>query len=150
VMIRPRGGNFNYSVDEFEIMQEDILRCRELKADGVVFGLLGENGEIDEERIRQLVRSSGTMQVTFHKAIDVAENILDCVAVLKKTGIKRILSSGGENTALEGKKMLNRMILIAAPELTIVVAGKVTFENFEEIRESIPSNEYHGRRLVKF
>jgi copper homeostasis protein len=150
VMIRPRGGNFIYSVDEFEIMQEDIIRCKELKADGVVFGLLGDNGEIDEERTRQLVRISGTMQVTFHKAIDLAENILDCVAIIKKTGVKRILSSGGKNTALEGEEILKRMIRIASPELTIIVAGKVTFENFEEIKVRIPSAEYHGRRIVKF
>jgi copper homeostasis protein len=150
VMIRPRGGNFNYTADEFDIMQEDILQCRELKADGVVFGLLGENGEIDEERTQELVRLSDFMQVTFHKAIDEAENILDCVEALKKTGVKRILSSGGKATAMEGQEMLNRMIRAASPEITIVVAGKVTFENFEEIRKKIPSGEYHGRRLVEF
>ncbi len=48
VMIRPRGGNFIYSRDEFEIMQEDILLCKELPVTGVVFGLLDEKGNIDE------------------------------------------------------------------------------------------------------
>ena len=150
VMIRPRGGNFTYTADEFDIMKDDILKCRELKADGIVLGLLNELGEIDEIRTRQLVRNAGNMQVTFHKAIDVAKDILDCVEILKKTGVKRILSSGGEKTASDGQDILNKMIKLAAPDMTVIVAGKVTWENFAEISERIPSAEYHGRRLVPF
>ncbi len=150
VMIRPRGGNFTYTADEFDIMKDDILKCRELKADGIVLGLLNELGEIDEIRTRQLVRIAGNMQVTFHKAIDVAKDILDCVEILKKTGVKRILSSGGEKTASDGQDILNKMIKLAAPDMTVIVAGKVTWENFAEISERIPSAEYHGRRLVPF
>ena len=150
VMIRPRGGNFIYSADEFEIMQEDILLCKELGVNGVVFGVLDENGNIDEERTRFLVQISKPMQITFHKAIDVSQNILDGVAFLKEIQVDRILSSGGRDTALQGAEILNRMIELAAPQLTIVVAGKVTVLNFEEVRKRIPSGEYHGRRLVNF
>jgi copper homeostasis protein CutC len=42
------------------------------------------------------------------------------------------------------------MIEIASSQLSIIVAGKVNYENFEEIRKFIHSNEYHGRRLVPF
>ena len=150
VMIRPRGGNFVYSAVEFEIMQEDIRICRELGANGVVFGLLTAAGEIDKERTVRLIQLSGPMEVTFHKAIDSATNLLESVAFLKEAGVDRILSSGGQPTALEGRNLLNRMIELAAPDTAIIVAGKVTYENFEEIREIIPSSEYHGRRLVEF
>jgi len=80
----------------------------------------------------------------------VAKDILDCVEILKKTGVKRILSSGGEKTASDGQDILNKMIKLAAPDMTVIVAGKVTWENFAEISERIPSAEYHGRRLVPF
>ena len=150
VMIRPRGGNFTYSQDEFEIMQEDILLCKELPVTGVVFGLLDEKGNIDEVKTRLLVQLARPMQVTFHKAIDKAANILESVALLKEIGVDRILSSGGKPTAFEGKETLNRMIELASPQLPIIVAGKVSHENFEEIRKIIPSSEYHGRRLVDF
>jgi copper homeostasis protein len=150
VMIRPRGGNFTYSKDEFEIMQEDILQCKKLGVYGVVFGLLDERGNIDEERTKLLVQISKPMQITCHKAIDDTRNILDSVAFLKEIQVDRILSSGGRDTALQGSTVLNRMIELAAPQLTIIVAGKVTFENFEEIRKKVPSGEYHGRRLVDF
>ena len=150
VMIRPRGGNFTYSQDEFEIMQEDILLCKELPVTGVVFGLLDEKGNIDERRTRLLVQLAKPMQVTFHKAIDKVANILESVALLKEIGIERILSSGGKPTAFEGRETLNRMIELASPQITIIVAGKVAHENIEEIRKIIPSSEYHGRRLVNF
>jgi copper homeostasis protein len=150
VMIRPRGGNFIYSPDELEIMQEDIQICRKLGVAGVVFGLLDKQGNIDEEHTRKLVQLSKPLKVTFHKAIDSAANILESVTLLKKIGVDRILSSGGELTALDGQETLNRMIKLASPEVTVIVAGKVTFENFDEIREKIPSGEYHGKRLVEF
>ncbi len=150
VMIRPRGGDFVYSQDEFEIMQEDILLCKELGVYGVVFGILDTSSRIDEERTRMLVQLSKPMQVTFHKAIDVIPNILDGVAFLKEIQVDRILSSGGRKTALEGSSTLNNMIEIAAPQVKIIVAGKVTFENYDRVSKKIPSGEYHGRRLVAF
>ena len=150
VMIRPRGGDFNYSQEEFEIMQEDILICKDLGVKGVVFGILNDAGNIDEERTKLLVQLSRPMQVTFHKAIDVAQNILESLVLLKELGVERILSSGGKKTALEGQKVLNQMIELASPQMQIIVAGKVTYENLEEIKSKIHSHEFHGRRLVSF
>ncbi len=150
VMIRPRGGDFCYSHDEYEIMCQDIEICRHLKATGVVFGLLKSDKTIDIERTTHLVNLARPMQVTFHKAIDESNDLLLAVNQLKNIGVDRILTSGGRDTALEGREMLQKMIKIAGDELKIIVAGKVTWENFEEIRELIPSTDYHGRRLVKF
>ena len=150
VMIRPRGGDFCYSTDEFEIMREDIRMCNLLGATGVVFGLLKRDNRIDVERTAELVELADQMPVTFHKAIDDSHDLLESVAQLKKIGISRILTSGGKPTAIEGSETLRKMIGIAGDQLKIVVAGKVTVDNFEEIKLLIPSDEYHGRRLVKF
>ena len=150
VMIRPRGGDFNYSQEEFEIMKEDILQCKALKTAGVVLGLLDKNGNIDFERTRQLVLLSHPTPVTFHKAIDELHDLPAAVSLLKKAGIKRILTSGGKKTALEGKETLLKMIELASTDLSIIVAGKVTHDNFSDIQLNIPNGEYHGRKLVKF
>ena len=150
VMIRPRGGNFCYSAEEFDIMKDDILVCKKLNVKGVVFGILDETGCIDKERTREFVQFSRPMEVTFHKAIDQARDILEAVSFLKEIGVERILSSGGKETALEGAETLRQMIRLAAPQLTIIVAGKVTKENFESVQSHIPSNEFHGRKLIDF
>lgn len=150
VMIRPRGGDFNYSADEFQVMLEDIRCCRELGVEGVVLGLLDDSLEIDQERTRQLVQMARPMTVTFHKAIDLVKNMLEATLLLKAIGVDRILSSGGKETALEGAGTLNQMIELGAPVLKIVVAGKVTHENFQEVQQKIHTHEFHGRRLVSF
>ncbi len=150
VMIRPRGGDFTYSADEFEIMKEDIRQCKIQNVRGVVFGLVGTDGKIDKIRTAQLVQLSRPMEVTFHKAIDRTHDLMESLSILKEIGVERILTSGGQDTALEGAEILNQMIQHATPALTIVVAGKVTAANFAEIAQIIPSQEYHGRKLVVF
>ncbi len=150
VMIRPRGGDFCYTEEEYEIMKYDIQICRQLNVTGVVFGLLNQDYTIDVERTARLVELAQPLQVTFHKAIDETNDLLLAVSQLKAIGVNRILTSGGEATAIEGSKVLTEMIKITDNQLKIIVAGKVTWENFEEIRKLIPSTDYHGRRLVKF
>lgn len=150
VMIRPRGGDFYYTEDEFEIMRHDIKICHELGANGVVFGLLKHDNTVDVERTSELVYLARPMKVTFHKAIDSSANILLSVAQIKNIGIDRILTSGGKPTAIEGNETLQKMIQIAGDQLKIIVAGKVTWENYEDIQKLFPSAELHGRRLVKF
>ena len=148
VMIRPRGGDFNYSNDEIEIMKEDIKQCKILGVKGVVFGVLTEEEEIDYKLLEELVLLSKPMEITFHKAIDEIEDPVSAVKKLKKIGINRILTSGKEKTALEGKKVLNKMILEGNNEVIIVVAGGVTKENFLEVSKQIINDEYHGKKII--
>ena len=150
VMIRPRGGDFCYSEEELEIMRCDIQVCKDLGVYGVVLGVLLPDNSIDVETTAELVHLARPMQVTFHKAIDETPDILLSTKQLKSIGINRILTSGGCATALEGRNNLLKMLEIAGENLNIIVAGKVTYENFEDIRKQIPSREYHGRRLVKY
>ncbi|GET21348.1 copper homeostasis protein CutC [Prolixibacter denitrificans] len=148
VMIRPRGGDFVYTDDEFDLMKEDIEVCKGLKATGVVFGLLTTSGQIDIPRTRELIELARPMQVTFHKAIDVVEDIPGATRQLKELGVNRILSSGGKPTALEGAVMLKQMLEIGGDNMHIIVAGKVTNENLEQVKSLVPSGEFHGRKLV--
>jgi len=71
VIIRPRGGDFLYSVVEFDTMRTDIEAARTSRVDGVVIGLLTADGNIDKERTAELVTLARPMSVTFHRAFDV-------------------------------------------------------------------------------
>ena len=54
-IIRPRGGDFLYNTEEFEIMLQDVKLCKQLGCDGVVIGLLNSNGSIYIKRTASLV-----------------------------------------------------------------------------------------------
>ena len=147
-MIRARGGNFVYSKDEIEIMKEDIKIFKELGVKGVVLGCLTSDNKIDLELTKKLVNLAYPMEVTFHKAIDEIQNPLDYIDNLINIGIKRILTSGGKATALEGKDLINEMIKKSNGRLKIVVAGKVTKENLNGLSNLISADEFHGKLIV--
>lgn len=149
IMIRPRAGNFVHTKGEIDQMKTDIDRAKQAGAAGVVFGLLTPKNKIDVENTRMLAEYAQPLPVTFHKAIDVLENPVLGVRVLKEIkGIKRILTSGGKATAKEGAKILRKMQEEAGQNLIILVAGKVTNENVEEIQQLTGAKEFHGRRIV--
>ena len=147
-MIRVRGGNFVYSKDEIEIMKEDIKIFKELGVKGVVLGCLTSDNKIDLEFTKELVDLAYPMEVTFHKSIDEILNPLDYIDDLVNIGIKRILTSGGEATALEGKDLINEMIKKSNGRLKIVVAGKVTKRNLNGLSNLISADEFHGKLIV--
>lgn len=148
VMIRPRGGNFNYSIDEIEIMKEDIINCKKLGVIGVVFGVLNSDNTVDYKLLKELVEISKPMEITFHKAIDEVENPVAEIEKFIELGITRILTSGKKETALEGQELLNKMLKASQNKIKIVVAGKVTKDNLEVVSQKIPSSEFHGKRIV--
>lgn len=147
-IIRPRGGDFFYTEDEIEIMKEDVKMCKSLGAEGVVLGMLTEDKKIDFSLVKEFVSLAYPMEVTFHKAIDELENPVEAVEGLINCGVKRILSSGTKETALEGAEVLNKMIEKADGRIIIVAAGRITAENFQEVFEKIPAFEYHGKKIV--
>jgi copper homeostasis protein len=149
VMARPRAGNFVHSANEVEAMKTAIDQAKEAGAAGVVFGLLTPDNKIDEANTRLLAEYAGPLPVTFHKAIDELDDPVEGVRILKTIpNIKRILSSGGKATALEGQQVIRRMIAEAEGKITILVAGKVTDENVNEIQQLTGTTELHGRKIV--
>ena len=148
VIIRPRGGDFYYTAEEIEIMKEDIKICKELGVKGVVIGALNRDNTINYDAIKDMIDLAKPMSITFHKAIDELENPVTEVKKLANLGVNRILTSGTKETALEGKNILREMIKEAGEDTIIIVAGKVTKDNLNEISNLIPAKEYHGKKIV--
>ena len=149
VMARPRAGNFVYSDKEIKQVKIAIDEAKQAGAAGVVFGLLTPENNIDEKNTRMLAKYAQPLPVTFHKAIDELDDPVEGVGILKTIpGIKRILTSGGKTTALEGQETIRKMILEADGQVTILVAGKVLDSNVEQISKLTGAAELHGRRIV--
>ncbi len=131
-------------------MKIEIDRAKQAGAAGVVFGLLTAENKIDVEKTRLLAEYAHPLPVTFHKAIDELESPVEGVEALKKiSGIKRILTSGGKPTAMEGLETLKKMLETAEGNPIIMVAGKVTDKNVEELQQLTGAVEFHGRRIVR-
>ncbi|WP_167615453.1 copper homeostasis protein CutC [Maribellus sediminis] len=149
VMIRPRAGNFVHTQSEIEEMKAAIDRAKAANATGVVFGLLTADNQIDEPNTRLLAEYAQPLTVTFHKAIDELDDPVEGVRILKQIpGIKRILTSGGKATAMEGQETIREMIQIAGEQIIILVAGKVLDSNVDEVSDKTGAAELHGRRIV--
>jgi copper homeostasis protein len=149
VMIRPRAGNFVYSEEEIIQMKSEIDQAKQAGAAGVVFGLLNKENRIDVYNTSILAEYAQPLPVTFHKAIDVLDNPVEGAKIVSTIpGIKRILTSGGKPTAMEGKNTILKMMEVSKGKITILVAGKVLDSNIEEIRQLTGAEEFHGRRIV--
>jgi copper homeostasis protein len=149
VMIRPRGGNFVYSEAELGQMERDIEFCRQSGVAGVVFGLLTVDSRIDIGNTERLVRVAVPLAVTFHKAIDCSIDVLESFRQLNAIdGITRVLTSGGQHTAWDGREALKAMNSLPARRIGIVAAGKLLPENRHQLADYTGVRELHGKRIV--
>ncbi len=94
VMLRPRSSDFCYGPDDFETMEQDVLTVKQLGADGVVFGILKEDGRVDLERTRHLVQLARPLKVTFHRAFDMSRDLGESLATAA-AGRITIMAGGG-------------------------------------------------------
>ena len=152
VMIRPRGGSFEYDEGELRIMETDVSVARELGADGVVFGCL-RDGWLDERANRRLLDCAHGMNVTFHMAFDDLPTMrgrLRAIDWLTGNGARRILTHGGRaGTPIEDNlPELRSYVERAAGRIGILPGGGVTYENAGRICAELGVNEAHGTRIV--
>lgn len=153
VIIRPRGGDFLYDNLDFESMKSDIELCGQLKCDGVVIGILDENGNVDIERNRELVELAKKygMSVTFHRAFDRVRDIYSALEDVIHLGCDRILTSGGYQTAFEGREVLRKLVNLSNNRIIIMAGAGVNESNVGELVKSTGVKEVHGtfQKLVR-
>ena len=149
IMIRPRAGNFSYNDQELNRMKEDILFCKDLNVQGVVFGILDQNKTIDMENMKYLCDTADDLEITFHKAIDQTDSIIDEIDRLLTIGsISSVLTSGGAYNAHAGSRLLKKALEKYEDIITIIPAGSITKNNIHELHQIIGAKEYHGRKIV--
>jgi len=143
VLIRPRGGDFHYSPLEVEVMKTDIAAARDLGADGIVLGILREDGNVDVERTAELIEAAGGASITFHRAFDSTPDPLAALETLRELGVNRVLTTGGADRAEEGLAGLEKLAEAAAGRIGILPGGGINHENCLRIIEQTGAREIH-------
>ena len=144
VMIRPRGGDFCYSQDEFGTMLEDIEVVKRLGANGIAVGIVTPEGIVDSARLSTVIAAARPLSVTFHRAFDVCRDLPKTLEALIACGVDRVLTSGGESTARQGSETLASLVRIAEGRISIMAAGSVKAKNAPEIVQHSGVREVHA------
>jgi copper homeostasis protein len=142
-IIRPRGGDFLYSEEEYAIMQQDIIMCKELGCDGVVLGMLNKDGSVDTERTKHLVALAYPLDVTFHRAFDRVNNAEQALEEVIRCGCTRILTSGLHPTVNEGKTVLKKLVEQADNRIIIMPGSGLRASNVQKIAAFTGAVEFH-------
>lgn len=145
VLIRPRVGNFIYSADEIEIMKKDIVVAKELGVDGVAFGVLTADGDVDADRMSELISLATPLRVVFHRAFDAVRDQDEALELLVSLQVNGILTSGAAKTAVEGIPRIKSLEDRAARRIRIIAAGSITRQNVEKIVMETGVSAVHGR-----
>src|SRR3546814_15369453 len=76
---------------------------------------------------------AGAMDVTFHRAFDMCADLMLALEDVYQTGIRRVLTSGGRNTAPEGLEILANLTGAAVNSLIIMAGSGVRATNLETL-----------------
>lgn len=149
VMVRPHGQSFCYSEDDLTIMKNDIRIIRSLGANGVVFGMLDKQGDVDYRRLEELLTDVGTMEVTFHRAIDSSNNIIKSAEQLDEyKEITTILTSGGYGDWEKRLETLRKM-KDTCTKTEILIGSGLTKENILQVHKQVATNNYHFGTAIR-
>ena len=143
-IIRPRGGDFLYNKDEFEIMKNDIKLCNELGCEGIVIGLLNMDGTIDMTRTSELIELAYPLDVTFHRAFDRCKDPFAALEELIEIGCQRILTSGQKPTVSEGVDLIAELNKKADDRIVIMPGSGVRKDNIKMLAEKTGCIEFHS------
>ena len=140
-MIRPRAGDFVWTRDERIALITEIRAMRYAGLAGVVIGASLPNGELDRETLEQMVKAANGLDITLHRAIDLTPNVDAALQICRDLGIKRVLSSGGEKTAMAG---VDRLAQMAKQNVTIMPGGGINAKNVAELAQHLHLTEVHA------
>jgi copper homeostasis protein len=146
-MLRPREGGMAYGEGEFKAMLLDAEHFLDAGADGLVFGLLTPDGDVDLSRCRkllQIVEAAGRpVQTVFHRAFDVTAKPEVALEQLVDLGVTRILTSGRAPTAIDGVDEIRKNVEQARGRIEILPGGELDVESAEKIVQLTGVEQVH-------
>ena len=144
VLIRPRAGDFCYTSGEIDVMLRDIELCVKAGCDGVVIGALDVQGDVAKAVCRALIEAAGPLRVTFHRAFDTVRDQHGALDAIIELGCERVLTSGGETSALAGAERIATFVQQAGSRLHVMAGAGLDAGNIREAAVRSSAREFHG------
>lgn len=148
IMIRPRGGDFVYTQDEFEQMRQEIITIKEMGVDGFVFGILNQDNTVNIPQNIALVELASPLPCTFHRAFDVVEDSKRSLEDVISCGFNSILTSGGQPNVEVGLRSLQTLVEWAGSRITIMPGGGLRSTNLERVLRETKATFFHSSAIT--
>lgn len=145
-MVRPRGGGFCYHDEDFETMLLDVETMLHYGADGIAFGCLDQNGNIHVEQTKKIIdmiKEKGK-EVVFHRAFDCVSDPIQAIETLIHLGVDRILTSGLQPKAMQGKDMIKKLQEAYGDKIELLAGSGMNSENAREMIEYAGISQVHS------
>jgi copper homeostasis protein len=117
--------------------------AKDIGLDGIVLGLLDPIGHVDRGSTRVLVQSAHPLPVTFHRAFDQCPDLTIALEAVIATGAKRILTSGGKASVMDGLISVAHLLRVAQDRIVIMPGGGIRRVNIERILRGTGAREIH-------
>lgn len=144
-IVRSRGGDFVFGSDDVRAMLHDVTQLRTLGVPGMVIGALTLRGTIDRDTVSRLRDAAGPIDLTFHKAFDAVRDQVEALDTLIELGISRVLTSGGAESAWEGRGQIASLVQQAAGRLAVMAGGGIVASHAAELVATTGVAEIHLR-----
>lgn len=124
--------------DTFDIAEMiiSINRAKACGANGVVFGALTPNDEVNVDALRPMLEAAKGMTTTFHRAFDRIKDKATAIETLISLGFNRILTSGNPGKAPDHAETISKLVKKAAGRITIVAGGGIRAANLLDLAKT--------------
>jgi copper homeostasis protein len=143
-IIRPRGGDFNYSHSEFEQIKEDIDFCKKAGCKGIATSILSSDNQIDKKRLNEIVELASPLGVTFVRGFDLTQHPEEALKMLIDCGCERVLTSGQAEKAIDGLPLLKRLNTLASKHISVMPGSGINARNIKQIIDQSGVIEIHA------
>jgi copper homeostasis protein len=109
------------------------------------------DGNIDTERMKQVVEWAYPMGVTCNRVFDGTPDPFKALEDLITCGCERVLTSGQSSAAPQAGKLLGDLVTQAAERISIMPGAGINSSNLSKLIEESKATEYHAsaRRIAE-
>ncbi|MEZ4700378.1 MAG: copper homeostasis protein CutC [Rhodothermales bacterium] len=143
-MVRPRAGDFVYSPAEARVIRRDAEALLAAGVAGLAVGFLSPSGAVDRDLTLAITALAGERDVVFHRAFDITPSLDAALDTLVDLGVRRVLTSGGADSAIAGIPALAGLVERAATRIEVLAGAGINAANVRRLVDETGCTQVHG------